>query len=189
MKYHSGLGKQYIQDYESIERFETKNILAFYNDITDLNIPNEAEFCDVIYTEIAWKIGLKKFNDRAEKNTQFNDYCNAVSYYINTINKPTVIIAGVNDKKWLPEPKQTIKTQLNKGNVIAYVYNCNVFKHKNTLGILNELSKRYQCCYDFCCGYGNTAIPFLNNGKKAILSDYNKKCIGYIKQLYTNENL
>jgi hypothetical protein len=45
---------------------------------------------------------------------------------------------------------------------------------------LHALSQRYDLAGDFCCGYGRTGRFFLRSGKRAVLSDFNSTCIGYV---------
>lgn len=188
MKYHTAIGNKLNEQFEEIERFENEKIIAFAHDVTSKDIPVEYLNCDVLYTEIAWRLGIEKFNQRARIKNTFEEYCKGVVKFILTLEKPTVIIAGVNDRRWLPNTQYYFTTYLNKGKCVAYIYNFNIkSEHRTTEEILEELSNTFDYLGDFCCGYGNSSIPFIKKGKKAVMSDYNKSCIGYIKQ--TNENL
>jgi hypothetical protein len=48
--------------------------------------------------------------------------------------------------------------------------------------LLHALAQRYDVAGDFCAGYGRTARFFLRSGKRAVVSDFNPQCIGYIAE-------
>lgn len=50
--------------------------------------------------------------------------------------------------------------------------------------VLALLARKYKKVGDWCCGYGYSGRVFLSQGREAVLSDYNAKCIGYIANNY-----
>ena len=65
--YHSALTND-LKNQKEVEFFKIKNSIAFYYNIIDsLGLPKEYSKCDVLYSELSWKGGLKRFNERAKR--------------------------------------------------------------------------------------------------------------------------
>jgi hypothetical protein len=48
--------------------------------------------------------------------------------------------------------------------------------------MLHAIAQRYDTVGDPCCGYGRAGRFFLRAGKRAVLSDFDPHCIGYIAE-------
>ncbi len=184
-KYHSALQREHFSKEETQYTFDGNS--ALYHDISN-NLPTQFNKCDVLYSEIAWSSGHKKFNNRAESNTSYLNYISGIYRLIMTNQKPILIIGGKKDLRLLPQNyNQIIDTKINGGVAYLAVYNfVYAGPTDNNFEVVKFLAKAFNCVGDFCCGYGNTSKIFYEAGKNFVVSDYNKKCIGYIKQHYEN---
>jgi|TARA_R100000149_G_C5867417_1_gene131937 hypothetical protein len=185
MKYHSALKR--IEYFESVKEetyYKVKNSIAFHHDvIKNTGLPKVYSKCDVLYSEPSWSGGIKNFDKRANTKTNYNDYANAINNIIKTTDIPILLIVGVNDSKRLRRPYESHDTTIHDAPAKLNVYN---FSYKGPLkdnyAIINHLSEHFNCVGDFSCGYGNTGEIFFKKNKSFVMSDYNKKCIGYIKE-------
>jgi hypothetical protein len=107
----------------------------------------------------------------------------AVSALVETATVPTWLITGTHAARFLPAADVQLPMMLNEDRAVAYGYRPGA---EATTGstesreFLHTLTEHYKCAGDFCCGYGRTGRFFLRAGKRAILSDVNPQCIGYI---------
>ena len=191
MSYHSALTPE-LKNLQEVDFYKIKNSIAFYYNITDhFGLPKEYNNCDVLYTELAWMKGLNNFNKRANIKSHYNKYILSINNIIRTNKIPIIIVTGINDSKKLLPPNMCLYTKLNGAKAMANVYNFKYnikYDYNDTNIIIKNLSKKFNCVGDFCCGYGNTGNIFYKNNKDFIMSDYNKKCIGFIKK-NINENI
>lgn len=185
--YHSALSEPLIGNEETTVVNIDGNT-AMYNNIVN-GLPFEFSKCDILYTELSWVAGIDKFNNRSNEETSYEEYMIGVSKTIKSSCRATIIISGKKDKPYLPYTDTILDIKLNGANAQAYVYN-HVVKgeHYTTNALLEYLSNEFNCIGDFCCGYGNSGHVFMKNNKNFVMSDYNKKCITYIKK-WMNENL
>lgn len=189
--YHTALaggGNNFLKEAEIFCKKDGS--VAFFYDVTKPNLRiNLFKDCDVFYTDLAWKHGLYRFNEMAGVNVGYKEYLFGVSNIIVKQSKPMFIVAGKTEGKHLPTPTATFPIVLNGGNAVVYVYNYSKgVCEKDTIQLLKRLAKEFNKVGDFCCGYGRSGRIFTDNGKKFVMSDYNKKCIGYIKDYYS-ENI
>jgi hypothetical protein len=180
--YHSALHVD-LTGFEELDYYENNGMVALQNDICN-GLPAEFDKCDVIYAEPAWPKGLGIFNKRAGISTEWEGYFNSIVNICNTEKRPLVICWGSRESKLLPKPSQSFKSKLAHGsdvyiNIYNYTYDG---PQANTMNVLFHLAEVFNCIGDFCCGYGNSAIPFLVKGKKFVMADYNSRCIGYIAE-------
>lgn len=185
MKYHSALHKP--NSYDSLNRAEFGKSVAFKHDLM-LGVPDEYKNCDIIYTEIPWIDGFNVFEQRANVQEQrtYAAFMSAVCNFINTANKPTVIIIGKKGLKFLPTPDFEGGTILNGAPCRVVTYKATITQLHNCVTIIDELSKKYDCIGDPCCGFGRSAKAFKQAGKHFVVSDYNPECIGYIAKEWVN---
>lgn len=187
---HTGLGEKYIHAKEADMYIKKDGSMAFYMDASNPNT-NLKHFkkCDVIYSEIAWRHGMTKFNRRTKIDVAWDDYMNGVGYIIKTLKKPTFIIAGKQASKYFPSAQSATPITINGGDALVYVFNSErLVREKSSEELIVSLSKEYNMVGDFSCGYGRVGLAFTNNGRRFIMSDYNRECIGYIKEYYS-ENI
>lgn len=147
--------------------------------------------CDILYSEPAWKHGYNKFMSKANSNAlTFDNYVDAICFFLEKANKPTVIIVGVHDSKRylqrLSFKAKRITLSIHSCNAIALFYKMDVIDVSTSVELLDQISKTYARVGDFCAGYGNTADAFYMNGKNFVVSDVNKSYIGYIIDKYEN---
>jgi hypothetical protein len=190
-EYHSALSKK-TTDIQSVYKIQINdNSFAITHDVFD-NLPQEYDNVDIFYSEISWQHGIKIFNERSGVERDFYQYMERISQIITHYNKPTIIICGKNALKHLPEPKQIIETKLKlakNSKALAAVYNFEYTgPYETTDDIIETLADTYNCIGDFCCGYGRSGYIFNKKNKDFVQSDYNPKCIGYIKNYYLKES-
>jgi hypothetical protein len=163
--------------------------IAMYNNVTNKSLPIEYDQCDIMYTELSWVAGIKKFNQRSNESTSYQEYMNGVSNIIMNSKVPIIIVSGKKDGRYLPIPNKVLDINLNGAKAQCYLYMADIDgTYNTTIDLLNHLATKYNCIGDFCCGYGNSGYIFMQNGKNFVMSDYNKKCITYIKT-WLNENI
>jgi len=183
MHYHSAL----TQDVkvEPCNRFEKDGNIAFVHDLWH-GIADEFKLCSVLYTEIPWQAGLKKFDKRANigQERHYADFLHKVGLWVTQLHKPTVIVLGKQSIKYLPIPDFTYTTEINKAPAIANVYGTRLTNITDEYSIIQQLLQAHHSIGDFCCGYGRVAKIAKEMGKNFVMSDYNPKCIGYIQQEY-----
>ena len=187
MIYHSALkaiNKDVVND--PVERAEFRNMLVFRHDITLGKIPDEYNKCDLIYIEPSWKLGQEEFNRRVGKiGNDFDIFLNSVIHYIDYFynkNIPVVLTGGEIYKKSIKFDK-IYKIKLNGYPCYLLVVGDLMINNHNTqIDVQEELANRFNLVGDFCCGYGNVGMRFALKRKGFVMSDYNAKCIGYIKE-------
>tara|TARA_R110000765_G_scaffold350917_2_gene440904 strand:- start:280 stop:849 length:570 start_codon:yes stop_codon:yes gene_type:complete len=183
MKYHSALRDE-LENQKEITHYTIKDSLAFYHDVIhNFGLPKEYNKCDILYAEPSWSGGITKFDKRANTSTTYNEYVASLNNIIKTTTIPIVLIVGIKDSKKLRTPFERHITKIHGAKAFANIYN---WSYKgpldDTYTIIENLSNQFDCVGDFCCGYGNTGEIFFKKNKNFIMSDYNKKCIGYIKE-------
>lgn len=189
--YHTALknGKLYTGPKAQYVKLKDGSV-AFIHNVAQGKLPEEFKSVDVYYSELAWKHGIKNFNERAGAQTSYEAYLQGISRIILGTYKPVILIAGKTELKYLPKPDMEGKLKMNGDPVYMFCYRIwPPLKNINTnIDIINALSANYNCIGDFCCGYGLSGYIFKRNGKRFVMSDYNENCIGYINRLF-NEDL
>ena len=185
MKYHSALHKP--SNYPALDKIQLGNSVAFTHDVMK-GIPKEYEKCDIIYIEIPWIDGFQIFEERANIKQQrtYEEFMVSVSDFVTNLKKPTIVITGKKGLKYLPKLGIEAGTVLNGAPCRLMMYNTTVSNLAKCITILEELSLKYNCIGDPCCGFGRSAKAFKQAGKQFIVSDYNAECIGYIAQEWAN---
>jgi hypothetical protein len=185
--YHSALNNP-IEDLPPTDRFELNGNVAIYHNIVSGDLPPEFKRCDVIYSEVAWMAGLEIFNARAGETSNYTQYLEAINNIIVNAHCPVVIICGKSFAGKLVKPTQAIPTTINGAPALAHLYGNfpPTIEGKTSYDIIERLAQVYNHVGDFCCGYGNTGKIFTDKGKSFTQSDYDKKCITYIKNHYEN---
>ena len=193
MKYHSALNKD-IDNLESTPLYRNNWGVAFQHDVTQV-LPNEYDKCDVMYSEIAWTGGLTKFNERADTLNTYQEYINGINQILlDHEDIPIYIVAGKKEGKMLNQNYLTIASKLNGAECVVYCYgvlpdmylhlSSSVLVQADCKQLIIELAKVHNCIGDFCCGYGRAGLIFTQHNKRYVMSDYNGKCITYIKDYY-----
>jgi len=169
-----------ISDIPEGTTYKENKIILIRHDVTN-PLPKEFEECDVFYIESAWPHGLKVFNERAHKEVRFDDYVKAL-HGIAERGVPTFIVAGKTAGKILSDASfNTMISLRGETEVNLYSYNITTPVYaKTTFDLLDYLATKYECVGDPCCGLGLTGRVFLKHGKKAVISDYNGRCINYL---------
>lgn len=191
--YHSALAHTPpIEGIKEIDYFKINNSFAMYHDLTIKKLPFEFYLCDLIYSDPAWYQGLKTFNERAGGSSTIETYYKAISDAVIKLNRATILNLGSRELKRMPKPDLVFKTYLSHATKeLVYTAVYNFLPELDLSGmtnyqILKLLSNSFDRIGDFNCGYGNSGKIFVENGKSFVMSDYNKKCIGYIASEYQN---
>jgi len=184
--YHSALKNEINSQEEcSYHKFKDGSVALRHNVVKGV-LPKEYNNADVFYCEIAWKGGIERFNKRASQKSSFLEFMNGINSVVKSIgNKPVIIVAGVTEGRFLSKNYKVIEGKLNGSKCKLYCYNIKLsraYDGKDVKDVLFLLSMQYNCIGDFTCGYGRSGRIFRENGKKFIMSDYNGKCINYIKK-------
>lgn len=143
--------------------------------------------CDVLVTDLPWRKGFDEFNRRAgaTDGRTYPAFMQRVGQIINAGAVPTYLVTGRHALHYLPAPDVVLPMRLNEDEAVAIGYRPGVEAFAD-YGIAQEflhaLADTYGHAGDFCCGYGRTGRFFLRAGKRALLSDINPRCVGYIAE-------
>lgn len=187
--YYSALDKiDTSVQYPALDKFKVGNSIAFYHDI-EKGISMHYKDVDILYSEPPWVDGYLITQKRAK--TSKKDYLRfmiGISRAIKLLRKPTIMVMGISHKKYLPETKTIIPVDLNGYKARAFVYNMKIdgLDFMDIDSLIKSLAKKYNRVGDFCCGYGNTGRIFYEAGKEFVMSDINRRCIGFIQKYYEN---
>lgn len=170
-------------------RWEGDGCLAFVHDLmASPALPAEFDACDVLTAEIPWQRGFKTFNVRAgiEDGRTYAAFLQRVSEVITGTAVPIYLITGRHALSRLPEPETMTETRLNEWDALILGYRPDPRVGSGTYGVVQEMlhaiAQRYDVVGDFCCGYGRAGRFFLRAGKRAVLSDFDPQCIGYVAE-------
>jgi hypothetical protein len=176
---------RYCENYDLVgERYVNREgCIAFVHDMCK-GIPSEYDKCDILYSELSWLKGYPIFKDRAgiKDNYSFNDYVLSIASIIESTIIPIVFICGKSHLKRFPKYTSMLPVSLNDHSEFAYSWGLDIsgMDTRDNVGLISNLSDRYECVGDFCCGFGLSGRIFRSNGKSFIMSDINEKCITYI---------
>ena len=170
----------------AVDRWEGAGCTAFVHDIvTAPSLPAEYTGCDVLVTDLPWQKGYETFNERAgiTDDRTYADFMAAVSTIVEATTVPLYLVTGRHALPKLPKPDVELPMRLNEDDAFAFGYRPGDEadgRHGVAPEFLHALAQRYDRAGDFCAGYGRTARFFLRSGKRAVVSDFNPRCIGYI---------
>lgn len=159
----------------------------FFNDMSKTYMRDEFKECDVIFSEISWRYGYGIFNERAENSpNNYTDYLNNIQKLIKELGIPSFVVCGKPVAKYFAGAKAypiSIRTSgTNMHGCQLYVWNYNyLYQFKDTKELIAFLSKTFEKCLDFSCGYGEHLLMF----KDFIGCDINKDCLTYLSILET----
>lgn len=179
MAYHSAL-KDELQIDGELNRWEDNRNVVFAWDVTK-GIHPDFHKADAIYSEPSWRHGYSKFLKRAaqENTSQFHQYLNAITYIIDTLRKPTYIVAGKHMLKAL-NPKTVTDIIIHGYGGHVAVWNAEPLQANDLDELIDIVCSRHEIVLDFCCGYGNLAAK----AKRFICSDINRHCVFYVAETY-----
>jgi hypothetical protein len=170
----------------SVQRWEGAGCLAFVHDIMDSpQLPLEFAPCDVLVADLPWQKGYETFNERAgvDDGRTYASFMARVGELAESATVPTWLVTGKHALPKLPGPHAVLEMKLNEWDAIAIGYRPGP-ETEGRYGMAQEflfgLAQQYDCAGDFCAGYGRTGRSFVRSGKRAVLSDFNTQCIGYI---------
>lgn len=153
-------------------------------DILEFCIPEEVDF---IYTEFAYREGIRKFYEKANKQMIYK-----YEYIIDVINekiKDKKYVIFTNKLAKIYNPCRYIKNIVINENMFMFT-NINEIKDCETnidiLKILNQIASN-KVILDFACGYG-ILLRYVDSARKIYLNDINQNCIDYLKKIIQNEN-
>jgi hypothetical protein len=175
-------------DAPAVQRWEGSGCLAFVHDLMAASqLPGEYIVCDVLVTDLPWQKGYETFNERAgvDDGRTYGTFMARISEIVESTSVPLWLITGKHALAKLPQPDAALFMQLNEDDAIAVGYRPGT-EVERSYGVapefLHALSQHYDVVGDFCCGYGRTARVFLRAGKRAVVSDFNPQCIGYVAE-------
>lgn len=171
-----------------VQRWTSRGCLAFVHDVLSSSaLPVEFDDCDVLVTDLPWQVGYGTFNERAgiKDDRTYGTFMARVSDIVDSTACPLYLITGRHALAKLPKPDAVLPMRLNEDDAIAIGYRPGP-EADSQYGVapefLHALAQRYDLAGDFCCGYGRTARFFLRSKKRAVMSDVNATCIGYIAE-------
>ncbi len=172
----------------AMEQWKGYGCTAFVHDVMASSVfPAEYNPCDVMVADLPWRNGYDAFNRRAGivDGRTYATFMERVAEITESALSPLYLVTGRHALPMLPTPDAVLPMRLNGDDAVAIGYRPG--KEANgRYGITQEflcvLAQRYDCLGDFCCGYGRTARFALRSGKRAVVSDLNPRCIGYIAE-------
>jgi len=183
--YHSALKR--VGDLpidESLNRFVQGNNQVFTYDMTN-EIPQSFFEADMIYAELAWKAGFKKYMDKVDKLGNFEFYVRSVEKIITTLKIAAYLIIGKHHLKILnPHRIRPIK-QHDYNAILASYYTDYRPIGKTNYDVMDEICKLdFTTILNFNCGYGNIVRYALAHSKNFICSDINPHCVYFVAKSY-----
>ena len=163
-------------------------VTAFAHDLlTDGPLPVAYEDAEVIVADLPWRFGFDIFNTRAgvEDDRSYAEFLDVIATMTESLAVPTYWVTGRHALPSLPAPDAVLPMRLNTDDAVAVGYRCGDEAdgaYGTSPEFLHALTTRYAVAGDPCCGYGRTARVFLRAGGRAVVSDMNPQCIGYIAQ-------
>lgn len=171
-----------------LDRWEGERCVAFVHDLMSApTLPGEFHGCDVFVTDLPWQKGYETFNQRAgvADGRTYAGFMARVSEIVESLTVPVFLVTGRHALPKLPTPDAVLSTRLNEDDAVAVCYRPGS-EAGGSYGVapelLHALAQRYDMAGDFCAGYGRTGRFFLRSGKRAVLSDFNPRCVGYIAE-------
>lgn len=175
-------------DAPPVQRWEGAGCLAFTHDLmTSPQLPSEYLVCDALVADLPWQKGYETFNQRAgiDDGRTYATFMARVAEIVESTTVPLWLVTGKHALPKLPRPDAALSMRLNEDDAVAFGYRPGP-EVDRSYGVapefLHALAQSYDVAGDFCCGYGRTARVFLRAGKRAVVSDFNPRCIGYIAE-------
>lgn len=173
-------------DSPPVRRWEGERCVAFVHDVmAGPALPDEYGPCDVYVTDLPWRVGFDTFNERAgiDDGRTYPAFMRRVAEIVEALTVPTWLVTGRHALPALPAPDVVLPTVLNEDKAVAVGFRPGP-EAGGRFGVAQELlhalASNYDVVGDFCCGYGRAGRFFLRAGKRAVLSDVNPSCVGYI---------
>lgn len=171
------------------DQWDTIGCLAFVHDLmTSPDLPDVYDRCDVLVTDLPWQTGFAKFNARAgvkDDGRTYAKFMRRIGEIVEASTVPAYLVTGRHALPKLPPPAAVLPTLLNRDAAVVICYNPGP-EADGRYGVAQEFLRRlasdYRTVGDFCCGYGRSGRFFLAQGGRAVLSDHNPRCVGYISE-------
>jgi hypothetical protein len=173
---------------QPVRRWAGHGCTAFAHDLmSSPRLPEPFAACDVLVTDLPWQKGYEVFNQRAAvaDGRSYATFMARVSEIVQSTDVPLYLITGKHAMRYLPAPDCALAMRLNEDAALAIGYRPGPEVARGygvTQEFLAALARQYGHAGDFCCGYGRTGRFFLRAGKRAVMSDFNPRCIGYIAE-------
>lgn len=165
---------------------------VFFNDMSKNYFCEEWRDCDVIFSEIAWVYGYPRFNEKAKNEpNKYSEYLHNIHLLIEKMNVPSFIVCSKNLKRYFVGAKMypfaitTSNTNMNGCTLYVWNYNKDISHIHDTNSLLDLLSKEFDKCLDFSCGYGEHLLKF----KDFIGCDIDRNCLSYLSILKEQRNV
>lgn len=178
---------------EPREEVRGDRVVALVHDLARSPLPEEFDRCDLIYAEPPWsRDHLARFFERAGATGSEREWplvLEALAQIAATARRGRQVIfaSGAEVERAIP-PLESRPIRLEgpgkrrqgvKARLLIYGPD-EVPEAERTTELLQKLARHYEVVGDPCCGYGNTGKVFVRAGGRAVLSDVNPYCIGYI---------
>lgn len=169
-----------------LDRWESERCVAFMHDLMSApTLPPEFADVDVLFAEPPWQKGFGTFNERAavDDGRTYAAFISRLGEIIESATAPTYVVTGRHALPRFPTPDAQLPMMLYQDQAVVAAYRTGTEAETNYESVpefIAALAQRYGSVGDFCAGYGRTGRFFLRAGGRAVLTDYNPLCIGYI---------
>ena len=186
--YHTALRSGKIEDATPCDSFESDGVKAFSWDLM-LGWSGRHHDAEAVYMEIPWPGGFRVFEERAgfgnEDDRSYRRLIQKVADMVLDFDGPVAIVHPTKiAKEWRGDFRH-YKSQLDghgKGHECGItIWGDSAIPMGTSDEVLIYLVNHYGKIADAACGYGRTGKVVKAMGGECILSDYNRNCIGYIR--------
>lgn len=190
--FHSAITSVPVHPAQPVEEYESANITAFRHDIERDDIARLDRFTpDFIYIEPPFPRGYRVFNARVNKRDAlgWDNMIRAAVAFIKRKRVPAYIAGDESFTRLMAGsiPVDIVSScdsvrGIKNPRSIAFCFNTRPTGADSTLQLMDSLMAQHAVGMDFFCGYGILGRYALKHGKRAVLSDINPQCIGFIKE-------
>lgn len=187
---HTALKSGAVMDSSPCDRFEENGITAFRWDVFAGWSPEHLKG-DALFMEIPWRRGFQVFEERAgfkkQEDRTHRAFVEKVMEMLSGWDSTAVLFHGKEIHKLISGQDSQFESTLFGGQTLVSVFNCkDMPEFKSDWEIYDWVADRSEVLVNPVCGYGRTARIAKNKGKRAVVSDYNSTCIGYIRDHWSS---
>jgi hypothetical protein len=157
--------------------------MGFIHDVVE-GIPSVYNMCDTIYFENFWLNGHKTLCVKYS----FEDLQRCLNYNINEYKGRVFLVTGKSCLKYFDGYSKMSPVYLHNYESICLQWNSNLeFSPKfNNYQLIEKIVTDSNYIGDIMCGYGNTVLECIKQGKRFICSDISEDCISITNQQIIN---
>lgn len=183
--YHSSLEQYHkkINYDEKVKSFTHDLGMGFIHDIVE-GIPSIYNMCDTLYFENFWQHGHKTLCVKYS----FEELQKCINYGINEYNKRVFLVTGKSSVKYFDGYSKVSPIILHNYESVCIQWKSDLEFPKNftNYDLIQKIVSDSHCVGDIMCGYGNTVLECIKQGKRFICSDINEECISITNQQIIN---